>query len=456
MLTGPAAFKLAAIGCLAAAVAEGGDPKPGNCGDTEQDMRPGACSREAKGSWNATAAGIHDLAGCVARCKQCSQCNYISYNPTSRDSKDPADCSWYRSCDMGSLAPVPGYTSEKVGDRPPPPPPPPVSVTVSLPRAARATRNVSTIATIEVDVMPFLGRKSNGKTGGGPHDKAFYWLSQLGADMVRFAPWFPNPKLVVAELHPPDCGRNYSSWDPRLLDGIYTDFAAAVGNHTVAMQLSTLPSWMFTDGMNISACPADPWEPCMNYGRQGGHLRDKTCGEVARYIARLVGWFTAGGARDECGNWHASGHHYEWAVLSVLNEVQHEHFGPDNMGKNGPAYGVAAAEVYTTCFDAIAAESRKVYPTLQVRASSAATSCGPGPPTAVEITAVCSQLPNTCCSLSGRSSGRRSGPPSRARSSSGTSWMARTTPTRSRCVSSVCLSWPDCRQLSWLGHSAPS
>merc|ERR1712232_546804 len=86
---------------------------------------------------------------------------------------------------------------------------------------------------------------------------------------------------------------------------------------------------------------------------------------VARYIARLVSWFTQGGTKDECGKWHPSGHHYEWAVLSVLNEVQHEHFGPDNVGKSGPSYGVDAAKAYTTCFDAIVAESKKVYPTLQ-------------------------------------------------------------------------------------------
>ena len=124
-------------------------------------------------------------------------------------------------------------------------------------------------------------------------------------------------------LHPPDCSLNYTSWDPTLLDEIYADFAAAVGpNHTVAMQLSTLPSWMFTDGLNVSACPASPWEPCMDYGRKGGRLRDATCGEVARYIARLVGWFTQGGARDECGAWHPSGHHHEWAVLSVREHEQ--------------------------------------------------------------------------------------------------------------------------------------
>ena len=86
---------------------------------------------------------------------------------------------------------------------------------------------------------------------------------------------------------------------------------------------------------------------------------------MARYIARLVSWFTNGGTKDECGNWHPSGHHHKWAVLSVLNEVQHEHFGPDNMGKSGPSYGVDAAKIYTTCFDAIVKESRKVYPTLE-------------------------------------------------------------------------------------------
>ena len=70
--------------------------------------------------------------------------------------------------------------------------------------------------------------------------------------MVRFAPWFPNPRLVVAELEPHDCSRNYSSWNVTLLDQIYADFAKAVGNHSVAMQLSTLPSWLFTDGLPIA------------------------------------------------------------------------------------------------------------------------------------------------------------------------------------------------------------
>ena len=45
------------------------------------------------------------------------------------------------------------------------------------------------------------------------------------------------------------------------------------------------------------------------------------------------------------------------AVLSVLNEVQHEHFYE--------GLGVPAAKAYTRCYDAIVSESRKVYPALE-------------------------------------------------------------------------------------------
>ena len=118
-------------------------------------------------------------------------------------------------------------------------------------------------------------------------------------------------RQVVAELAAPDCSRNFSSFNATLLSQIYVDFAKAVGNHTVAMQLSTLPSWLFSDGYPISKCNDDPWQPCEAYGTTGGTLRDKSCGEVARYIARLVSWFTQGGTKDECGTWHESGHRFE-------------------------------------------------------------------------------------------------------------------------------------------------
>ena len=44
-------------------------------------------------------------------------------------------------------------------------------------------------------------------------------------------------------------------------------------------------------------------------------------------------------------------------MLSVLNEVQHEHFYE--------GLGVPAAKAYTRCYDAIVSESRKVYPALE-------------------------------------------------------------------------------------------
>ncbi len=60
---------------------------------------------------------------------------------------------------------------------------------------------------------------------------------------------------------------------------------------------------------------------------------------MARYAARYVGWYTAGGFTDECGKRHTSNLHYDWPLLSVLNE--------DEYG-TPPGGGV----VYTTCWDA--------------------------------------------------------------------------------------------------------
>ena len=55
--------------------------------------------------------------------------------------------------------------------------------------------------------MPFLGRTSEGGDLNG------YWnaLSNVGAEYVRFAPWFPNPRVVVTELTPPNCNATLHS-----------------------------------------------------------------------------------------------------------------------------------------------------------------------------------------------------------------------------------------------------
>ena len=99
---------------------------------------------------------------------------------------------------------------------------------------------------------------------------------------------------------------------------------------SVVQQLSTMPSYMFkggycTDG-SASCLPAYPWNSTTKiggkYGNQGSELVDGSCGQVARYIGRLVGHYTAGGHHDECGHWHASGLHYQWWGLSICKPTR--------------------------------------------------------------------------------------------------------------------------------------
>ena len=78
----------------------------------------------------------------------------------------------------------------------------PVAVTIGkVDWTATPQKVASTASTVEVDVMPFLGRTPE----GGPFDAYFEALSNLGSEYVRYAPWYPYPRVVVTELEPPDC-----------------------------------------------------------------------------------------------------------------------------------------------------------------------------------------------------------------------------------------------------------
>lgn len=179
----------------------------------------------------------------------------------------------------------------------------------------------TTAATIEVDVMPFLGRTDF----GGPFNAYYEALANLGSEFVRYAPWFPNPKVVVTELTPPDCTKDKpaTNWNSTMLDQIVSDFMGAVCGPdavtgacklSVVQQLSTMPSWMYVGGMDPATLPIYPWnttDPFSAYAA-GDELVDKTCGQMARYFARLVGWYTAGGYHDDCGHYHESRFHYDW------------------------------------------------------------------------------------------------------------------------------------------------
>ena len=221
----------------------------------------------------------------------------------------------------------------------------PTPATVSAVQwSATPLRVASTAATVEVDVMPFLARVAE----GGPFAAYYKALSELGADFVRYAPWCPYPRVVVPELTPPDCTKTKraTNWNSTLFDGIMKDFMEAVCGpdaakgtctHSVAQQLSTMPSWLYKDGFPTDKLDNNPWEYCSGpgdgcaadqetgsnykfYEHSSGSLVDETCMPMARHVARVVGWYTQGGFNDECGHYHASGLRYNWTILSVLNE----------------------------------------------------------------------------------------------------------------------------------------
>ena len=228
-------------------------------------------------------------------------------------------------------------------------------VKVTVDWTAPPTKVVSTAATVEVDVMPFLGRTSE----GGPFNAYAEALGNLGAEYVRFSPWYPYPRVVVPELDPPDCTPTNpaTNWNSTLFDQIVSDFMLAVCGpgaahnysctHSVAQQLSTMPAWVYKGAYPLPAgtVPLDPWEYKSFAGYNVGHeLVDETCEPMADYVARIVEHYTRGGHHDTCGHWHPSGFHYSWSVLSVLNENEHG----------------TGQERYTRCFDAIRAAVEKV------------------------------------------------------------------------------------------------
>ena len=94
------------------------------------------------------------------------------------------------------------------------------SVSVDWQNAVR--KNVVTSAQIEVDFMPFLDRNSR----DGNFDGYYTALSDLGAENMRFSPWFGYPRVVVTELEPSPCPG--SNWNSTIMDGVMADFMAAV------------------------------------------------------------------------------------------------------------------------------------------------------------------------------------------------------------------------------------
>jgi hypothetical protein len=200
-------------------------------------------------------------------------------------------------------------------------------------------RSVSkTTPTLQVVVNPPLRR------GTAVHDGAFQTLHDIGADYIRYVPWLPYPRLGIAELEPPKDGK--TSWNFSLIDPMTIDFLDATRGHSVVLNFSTIPQWMYKTEKPVSY-PDDPDAPVWDY-EQGTELRDPSGKEVADYYARLLAWYTKGGFIDELGARRDSGYHYSIPYWEVLNEVDFEHrFRP---------------QAYTRLYDAIVSAMARVQP----------------------------------------------------------------------------------------------
>ena len=198
-----------------------------------------------------------------------------------------------------------------------------------------------TSPTLQVVVNPPL------RPGTKIVDRVYQSVKDLGCDYVRYVPWLPYPKLGVAELEPPKGGA--TSWDFSLIDPMTEDFMNATSGHSVIVNFSTIPQWMFKTEKPV-AFPADPDQPTWDY-EQGKEFRDPSLKEVANYYARLVSWYTQGGFTDEAGKRHESGHHYKIDYWEVLNEVDLEH--------------QITPETYTHIYDAMVAAMHKVQPQMK-------------------------------------------------------------------------------------------
>lgn len=94
-----------------------------------------------------------------------------------------------------------------------------------------------TTPTLQVVVNPMIRR------GSPIHQNVYSALRNLDTDYVRFVPWYPYPKLGVAELDAPSDG--HTSWDFSLIDPLVEDFLNATRGRSTILNFSTTPEWMW-------------------------------------------------------------------------------------------------------------------------------------------------------------------------------------------------------------------
>jgi hypothetical protein len=196
-----------------------------------------------------------------------------------------------------------------------------------------------TIPTLQVVYNPMLDRDSP------IHNGSFQVLKNLGANYVRFVPWFPYPYAAVAELKPPT--KDSTFWDFSKIDPVMEDFMKATKSHSVVMNFSTIPDWMFETKKPVEV-PSNPDQVFWGYNK-GTVLKDTTLKQLTDYFVRVFKWYTKGGFTDELGNYHKSGYHYKFQYWEVLNEMEH-HLSP---------------QLYTRIYDAVVMALKKISPSTK-------------------------------------------------------------------------------------------
>lgn len=197
------------------------------------------------------------------------------------------------------------------------------------------------------------------RPGSPIHKNVFKALKDLQADYVRYVPWFPYPKMAVAELAPPT--KTNTFWDFTYLDSTMQAVMEATKGHAVVINFSTTPAWMWETAEKVTY-PDDPYKTCWSYN-QGTTLRDATLKELTDYYVRVFSWYTKGGFTDELGKFHTSDHHYKIPYWEVLNEPDLEHR--------------ISPELYTKMYDAIVSALKKISPETKFVGISVAYSNSP-------------------------------------------------------------------------------
>lgn len=190
--------------------------------------------------------------------------------------------------------------------------------------------------TLQVVSNPILDREfttQNGTKFPNPiHDTAWKMLSDLEADLVRYVPWFPYPRKSVAELSRPD--ELGTSWDfSGIMPSLY-DFLAATErkNHSVVINFSTQPCWLFSTSSSKCKPPSNPDQSDFSYVKSvpRSGLLDTSGRELAGYYARVFSWLTMGEFMDEHGKHHVAPQKFNLSksrghVWEVFNEGEHDY-----------------------------------------------------------------------------------------------------------------------------------